>query len=294
MAWVVSNDVTDSAATASFAVTEPAHLADDVLFYVITQDGGATTIATTDADWTFLAGQTAASGSRTVVAWKVGTGTTYKEPIEASIVANASSNVWINSQSGWAVVNDLSIDGSAQTEFTADYTDDEVDITVAANFAGTEMQAWWAYNLTTEQGISDFFGGVTLADGSFLIHNAVVDINLDNTTTTNIHETVNVKFFRDDAAYPVKSGGATSGGGGIDVKWRDPIYTKNVGGSALTAPESAKLLGLPSATNIVDEWETQSQADPTGFHVNAKEINGVSIQGAGTEADPLRAVGVDP
>lgn len=28
-----------------------------------------------------------------------------------------------------------------------------------------------------------------------------------------------------------------------------------------------------TATDIVDEWETQSQADPTGFHVNVKEVN---------------------
>ena len=92
MAWVVSNDVTNSAATASFAVTEPAHLADDVLFYVITQDGGATTIATTDADWTFLAGQTAASGSRTVVAWKVGTGT------PATSTFTGSNDEWVFSK----------------------------------------------------------------------------------------------------------------------------------------------------------------------------------------------------
>lgn len=29
----------------------------------------------------------------------------------------------------------------------------------------------------------------------------------------------------------------------------------------------------PTATAIVDEWESQSQTDPTGFHVNVKEIN---------------------
>ena len=31
---------------------------------------------------------------------------------------------------------------------------------------------------------------------------------------------------------------------------------------------------VPTATEIIDEWETQSQADPTGFHVNVKEVNG--------------------
>ncbi len=33
---------------------------------------------------------------------------------------------------------------------------------------------------------------------------------------------------------------------------------------------------LVTAEEIVDEWENQSQADPTGFHVNVKEINGTS------------------
>jgi len=30
---------------------------------------------------------------------------------------------------------------------------------------------------------------------------------------------------------------------------------------------------LPTAEEVVDEWESQSQADPTGFHVNVLEIN---------------------
>lgn len=32
----------------------------------------------------------------------------------------------------------------------------------------------------------------------------------------------------------------------------------------------------PTATAIVDEWEAQSQADPTGFHVNVQEIAGTA------------------
>jgi len=33
---------------------------------------------------------------------------------------------------------------------------------------------------------------------------------------------------------------------------------------------------LVSAANVVDEFETQSQADPTGFHVNVMEVNGTA------------------
>lgn len=31
-----------------------------------------------------------------------------------------------------------------------------------------------------------------------------------------------------------------------------------------------------TAANVVDEWETQSQADPTGFHVNVLEVGGTA------------------
>jgi hypothetical protein len=40
-----------------------------------------------------------------------------------------------------------------------------------------------------------------------------------------------------------------------------------------TAPGAA---GSLTAAAIVDEFETQSQADPTGFHVNVKEVNGTA------------------
>ena len=33
---------------------------------------------------------------------------------------------------------------------------------------------------------------------------------------------------------------------------------------------------LVSAADVVDEWESQSQADPTGFHVNLKEVAGTN------------------
>ena len=36
------------------------------------------------------------------------------------------------------------------------------------------------------------------------------------------------------------------------------------------------IVGAAGATAIVDEFETQSQADPTSFHVNVKEVNGTA------------------
>ena len=41
----------------------------------------------------------------------------------------------------------------------------------------------------------------------------------------------------------------------------------------------------PTAAEIVNEWETQSQADPTGFHVNVKEVNGTAQTANDNSAD---------
>ena len=48
----------------------------------------------------------------------------------------------------------------------------------------------------------------------------------------------------------------------------------------------------PTASAIVDEWETQSQADPTGFHVNVKEVNGTA-QTANDNGADINAILID-
>lgn len=47
----------------------------------------------------------------------------------------------------------------------------------------------------------------------------------------------------------------------------------------------------PTAAAIVDEWETQSQADPTGFHVNVKEVDGTAqtANDIGADVDAILA-----
>jgi hypothetical protein len=38
---------------------------------------------------------------------------------------------------------------------------------------------------------------------------------------------------------------------------------------------------LMRPSSITDDWETQSQADPTGFHVNVKETDDSAVQQSG-------------
>lgn len=47
-----------------------------------------------------------------------------------------------------------------------------------------------------------------------------------------------------------------------------------------------------TAASITNDWETQSQADPTGFHVNVKEVNGTS-QTANDNGADINAILLD-
>lgn len=52
----------------------------------------------------------------------------------------------------------------------------------------------------------------------------------------------------------------------------DAITAAKIANDAITSDQ----LAASACTKIIDDFETQSQADPTGFHVNVKEINGTA------------------
>lgn len=62
-------------------------------------------------------------------------------------------------------------------------------------------------------------------------------------------------------------------GGAVDNVTLVATTTTN---TDMVGTDSAYTGTPPTAAAIVNEWETQSQADPTGFHVNVKEVNGTA------------------
>lgn len=117
----------------------------------------------------------------------------------------------------------LGIDGSTITKFQADYPNNEVDLIIGSDWTMAELYAWWANNLTTEDGIRNFFGGITAIDqANFKINTSIVDLYLDNTTNASYKQTDNRRFFRDTGTgYPVRN--PTTSGYGLDVVWRNTI-----------------------------------------------------------------------
>lgn len=117
----------------------------------------------------------------------------------------------------------LGVDGSTVTKFQADYTNNEIDLIIATNWTQAELYAWWTYNLTSEDGIRNFYEGITAIDqANFRINTSIVNLFLDNVTTASYIQTDNRRFFRDTGdGYPVKT--PTTSGYGLDVVWRTTI-----------------------------------------------------------------------
>lgn len=167
-------------------------------------------------------------------------GTSAKAEFSANAIAGASGWSLLAEQVDNDVYNSFGIDGSTITQFQADYLTDQVDVVTGVNFNISQFYAWWVYNLTTENGIRDFFGGITALDeANIRINTGVLSLYLDNSTNTNIRQLDNRRFFRSDGAYPVLD--PTSGGGGIDVVWRNQILIAETAVSGLTTAESLLL-----------------------------------------------------
>jgi hypothetical protein len=221
---------------------------------------------------------------------------------ETTVVASASGWSVVANQPEDEVYTDLAIDGSLVTGFGADYLNLEVNVTVASNFNIADMYAWWSYNLESDDGIRDFVGGITAIDvANFRINDAVVDLYIDNTTATNLRQLDNRRIFRADQAYPVKS----SGGGGIDVVWRNTVLIAATG-SGVTPQDktdiidgvwNATIASYLSAGSTGETLSTRPTASDTATAVllaaevapiraDIRKVNAYTISGEGTASNP--------
>jgi len=160
--------------------------------------------------------------------------------------------------SGWSVAVDEvaddvyatnATDGSVITKFTADFTDNEIDLSANANFTAAEAYAFYCYQLTTATGIHQFWGGVEAPDvGNYKIVTSVLSLYFDNTATASKRQTDSARIYRDDDAYPVKD--PTTSGYGIDMNWQNVVYAYATS-SGITAGDKNDIInGVASSSTI--------------------------------------------
>ena len=172
-----------------------------------------------------------------------------KNEFKATVVVSASGWSALVAQTNDSVYSAINIDGSGILNYSADYTALTVKVTTAVDFTIADFYAWWKYNLSSEAGI-DWSSVITAQDqANFLLLNSVVDLFLDNATTTNLFQTDNRRFFREDGEYPALT--TTSGTGGLDINWRNTVIIAETATSGLTPEEAAKLSAINNVTGLI-------------------------------------------
>jgi len=175
-------------------------------------------------------------------------GTTAKLPLTATGIVTASGLTFIDSQLDDTIYNTIWLDGSLITEFDSDFVNNEIDIIVAANFSAHSLYARYVHFTTLEDGIRIFFGAV-IAEDLWNIKNdvSVLSMYLNNNTSSNLIQTDNVRLYRSDGAYPART--TTTGGGGMDIVWRNQILIAETPTSWLTPSESSQLNSISTTVS---------------------------------------------
>ena len=171
-------------------------------------------------------------------------------PFEATVTASSAGYSVKAAQALDTVYNDIGLDGATLTMFSADYNNNEIDLVVGQNFTGQQLYARFCYFVASEQGVHNFFGALTALDeANFRNDVSVLDIYLNNNTNTHIVQTDNVRIYKSNDTYPVRN--PTTGGGGIDIVWRNKIFLAETPTSGLTAEESAKLSKIEGLAKLI-------------------------------------------
>lgn len=211
-------------------------------------------------------------------------GTTAKLPYSAQAVVGASGWSVLAAQQDDTVYATLGIDGSTVTEFTSDFPNVQVDISDPDGSTRVDrLYAWFVHTQSSNaDGIRLWFGGIVPEDAAnFRIVTSILNLKIDNVSATGVTFTDGRRLYRDDDASPLVS--STTGGGSITF-FAGKVFTVNVGGSALTPSESAKLMSLPDSAANANAVLTAAQSAP--IHSEIRKVNGYTVSGEGTEANP--------
>lgn len=200
--------------------------------------------------------------------------------IESTGVATEEGTTsFLDSPEGDTVYTSYGITGSTVTEYSADYPNVQVDVTDPDNvFYLDRFYAWYKYNLTTADGIRNFFGAVTATNTSNItINNSVVDIYFDNTKAVSARQGDTIVIQRADGAYPQVT--TTSGGGGLGFYYSGIGYSTS-SGSGLDTTERNKLLGLYDYDPTTDTIEGSMTYQEAQRVMLAESAGKVVVSGA--------------
>jgi len=159
---------------------------------------------------------------------------------ESTGILTSNGASFLISQTSDSVYNSNAIDGSTITEFISDFPNVQIDISDPDGVTSIQrLYAWYRYNLTTQQGIQNFYGGLEATDtANYIITTSIVNLLLDNTTLAPV-KIVGGYLSRDDGNTVIA---ASSGSIQMDPS---KAYIANSG------TISASLTKIQSNTNLI-------------------------------------------
>jgi hypothetical protein len=250
-----------------------------VLYY--DQDPAGASIADT-----YTEGEEFIAGDSVTVRFAEMDGATSFKTYESDIITTSAGFTVSVDETTDSVYGSNALDGSGAAitaKFTADYTNDEIDLDANQDFAGTEAYAYYCYELTSSQGMYSWWGGVTAIDtGSYRINASVLSMYFDETAGF-VKQTDNARWYRDDGSRPALD--PTTGGNGLEINWRNPVYLETTG-SALTAAQNTQLFAVASQTSVdtVDANVDAIKAKTDQLNFTGNDVQSVASNMRGTDS----------
>lgn len=228
-----------------------------VLFY----DGDPVTASYTT---TYTDGNEFASGESVEIRFaEMDAGTSFKRFHTTTIAASSGFAVTVDAEADDTYAANAINGSSYETTFSPNFTSNYIVLDTNADFSGKSAYAYFCYTLTSSNGMYQFWDGVTAIDtGNYRIETDILNLYFDESAGF-VKQTDDVRIFRKDGLRPALD--PTTGGYGIEINWRTPVSVVSTGTSALTPTESAKLMGLPSASTIATAVETTLADDFAGI-----------------------------
>ena len=173
---------------------------------------------------------------------------------ETTVIAGTTGWSALANQELDTTYNNMGIGGSNVLKFSSDYVGNDIELSVASNFTVAEFYSYWVFNLTTAEGIRNFFNSVVAVnDANIMIDTDIMSLYFDSTVFQSVRQTDNRRLYRKDGLYPVRQ--PTTSGYGLDVTWQNEIFVVeiDVAVPSLTPAETANLAEITSVKTTTDQ-----------------------------------------
>lgn len=111
-----------------------------------------------------------------------------------------------------------------------------------------QKYAYYCYELTTTDGMYGFWDAVTAIDtANYRINTTVVNILFDESAGF-VKQTDSARIFNDLGTRPAID--PTTGGNGLEINWRNPVYAYDGGGGGFTSGDRATLDATATAAAL--------------------------------------------